>query len=1090
MPADLQALLKPALMNNSFDYENMESSLKKAYFNSYHYLYNRQVAEVNYNEFFYYTNDIDSRKRHESGRFYLNKSLKAVFEIDYDIIGNTNREEFRRSRFYQTEFTFMDMVYNPQIFSQIPIVIIDNRVIYDYHISVSEDYTRFRLPFGRSFVLKNPRNPITDKVIYIDHRVQVITIDNNYYQRFLYNKGSLLFDDVRKTVTFGKTRIVTDTTNQLTNDTNNYYLKKYKVNELSGLTETQRGVLDRELKKRLGNLSFPDTSEGIIFISLHFLNENNKEYELGTSLLELEDNGDGTFTCKLPNNLSTKLKYHNHNVYVSFIFFRGLHKHIFNTSDILTSRNNMFDMMVIEDRDGKPTKSPIPVENMMIFKKTSNRDEFYLDRNIESCEIINTNIYKIGQESDLIDTTDKMRGVKNNISYKVYYFYYNIPNLSYRYQIKPFMDYLKTSLKNMNIGEVLASLYYNKFRISRYNDDQLRRLKTLFDNNIGGLQPYDIKYGDIDYNDKIAPDQTGKGDYPPFKYKDKTLRKWIEADNWILRDYVLDQNKLNSSYFLFTNTIDLSTRIRRDTSTELGSGSLFQFDEDRYVFAFNNSREYPVSLDARIFVDGLLVGDVYQERKNFLEYFYIPKSMVTDDSFIEIELFPRYKYKKDIKFTNSTDTKDIILPPSNEVVFPTPKDIIISEDTPDGEIRYDSESLDIICHFKRGDFEYEPMSDADVGTPVPPNHDIPYRFTRLSSFTIKSTDSTLINKDLTINLMKSPTMIRFVNDVSGYRYIEIASRDFQLNTEYIRIFKNGRLLSQDRYRLITSYGNPKILIQQWLEIGDIVYVDITPYRYRKILRINQLNTNDDNIMISLANTSIDKPFDVRYYDVYLNGRKLSINNVFNLSEYVITLANIKSKYDLIIYEKERDYEYFGSTRRASYSLWEDLYANGLINQDEMKKLITNSINEQKDPRLTIRPNTFDEDRFDFGDVDLYYVIYSLFYYDALLPKTYYNPDVKEMSVRVMQDNFIEVYNRFKTTSVLHSNTDAERARRAGYPPVLYLDPDDFVDSSEGPKRESPDGPILTWVIGHSETEDVTTDMLNTTITIPKDSDLL
>ena len=62
--------------------------------------------------------------------------------------------------------------------------------------------------------------------------------------------------------------------------------------------------------------------------------------------------------------------------------------------------------------------------------------------------------------------------------------------------------------------------------------------------------------------------------------------------------------------------MDLSTRIRRDTSTELGSGSLFQFDEDRYVFAFNNSREYPVSLDARIFVDGLLVGDVYQERKS------------------------------------------------------------------------------------------------------------------------------------------------------------------------------------------------------------------------------------------------------------------------------------------------------------------------------------------------------------------------------------------------------------------------------------------------------------------------------------------
>jgi len=145
----------------------------------------------------------------------------------------------------------MDMVYNPQIFSQLPIVIIDNRLIYDLHISVSEEYTRFRLPFGRSFVLKNPRNPINDHVIYKDHRVQVITIDNTYYQRFLYNKATLLYDDTRKTITLAKSKLIDDATAHITLDTNKYYMKKYRVQDVSEFNETQKAVVKTELDRRL-----------------------------------------------------------------------------------------------------------------------------------------------------------------------------------------------------------------------------------------------------------------------------------------------------------------------------------------------------------------------------------------------------------------------------------------------------------------------------------------------------------------------------------------------------------------------------------------------------------------------------------------------------------------------------------------------------------------------------------------------------------------------------------------------------------------------------------------------------------------------
>ena len=41
-----------------------------------------------------------------------------------------------------------------------------------------------------------------------------------------------------------------------------------------------------------------------------------------------------------------------------------------------------------------------------------------------------------------------------------------------------------------------------------------------------------------------------------------SLKEWMKIQPWVLRDYVIDQNKLNNSYHLFTNTIDLNSRIQ------------------------------------------------------------------------------------------------------------------------------------------------------------------------------------------------------------------------------------------------------------------------------------------------------------------------------------------------------------------------------------------------------------------------------------------------------------------------------------------------------------------------------------------------
>ena len=198
MSENLQALLKDALLNNSYDYEVMHNTIKNTWMNSFSYLYSLQKAYIEYEELFYFSNDEDSRNSKSIGKLYLDRRNRANFDIDYDLIHVASREEFRLSDYYLKAITIDDIVYNPKIFTKVPIIIIDDQVIWDYTITVKKDITTVTLPFKRKFVLKDERNSITDDIIYQDHKIQVLVIDNIYYQRYRMNKSSLYFNSVNK----------------------------------------------------------------------------------------------------------------------------------------------------------------------------------------------------------------------------------------------------------------------------------------------------------------------------------------------------------------------------------------------------------------------------------------------------------------------------------------------------------------------------------------------------------------------------------------------------------------------------------------------------------------------------------------------------------------------------------------------------------------------------------------------------------------------------------------------------------------------------------------------------------------------------
>ena len=478
---------------------------------------------------------------------------------------------------------------------------------------------------------------------------------------------------------------------------------------------------------------------------------------------------------------------------------------------------------------------------------------------------------------------------------------------------------------------------------------------------------------------------------------------------------------------MFTNTIDLLSRYRTNTKPEFGLDGI-DFDEPRYVFAFNNEREYPMLLDCRVFVDGIMVGDVYQDRKLFMDYFYIPVHLVTDDSYIELEIFPGYKFKQELEFTSIDDVKTITLLEPSDVIFPTIADVIIDIDDKIS-MRYDKNWFDITQHYDRGDFLVKTT-----------NEDKPVKFTRLSYFDIKPNSEFVLNKKFNFKICKQPYNIRFMMDRNGYAYVSIVETEFAFDADYLRIFRNGKLVPRCKYRLITTFENPRLLFTEWMNVGDIIYIDVTPYRYKEIYYQEELSP--DNVLIDLRGI-INKPFDIRYYDVYLNGRKLSLNNVMSITPWEITLVNLHSKYNLLIYERERDWEYFGLdyTENIYYLSLDDLFESGLVDTSQRNELIKEIIDKQKDYRLNIYPNDDIEEKQDFSLDDMYYPLFYIFYFDELLPKTFVNPDVKQFKDEIIEEDYAEVYNYYARSSYNEAVTDDEKIRRKDYPSVLMLDPD-------------------------------------------------
>jgi hypothetical protein len=175
-------------------------------------------------------------------------------------------------------------------------------------------------------------------------------------------------------------------------------------------------------------------------------------------------------------------------------------------------------------------------------------------------------------------------------------------------------------------------------------------------------------------------------------------------------------------------------------------------------------------------------------------------------------------------------------------------------------------------------------------------------------------DSSLVGRNLELHIKKNFKVaaldIQEGNDLFKPIIFKAESKN---DSRYFRIYRNGRLIPRHiatvRFPLDYNYGDLQVFPGFTRTDKDHIMIETMPYMMSQVCYLESI---PDDKVIDLTGL-IDKPFDFKWHDIYLNGRKLVKKEVEIISANKIKLLKSKSLKWLEIVENSRDKEYFGYT---------------------------------------------------------------------------------------------------------------------------------------------------------------------------------
>ena len=959
---NLEKMLAETSVNNTFELKSVEYTNKMLNENSFWYLYQLQKDYICFKEFHFKTKNSDNPNAIAYGDMYLDVKGRVCIDVNTELLYLHKRHSFYHSKFYKKEFTLTDIENNPALFQRIPLLIIDNRSIFDYQIRLNEKCVTFILPFKMDFILYGDKR-------YIDHKTDLFLFPNR--------------------------------------------LKSYKLTTNKSMLN-QYGGYDKIPAQLIGNdVRFEDDGTYLVFLM-------SKSGSWHSSFQTAKAVSDILLDVTMDESVKQAIATTSGNLTLKILYVKEMYEYVpYNgvlTSTPLNAIEIESQVALIEREPGIHYNMPIPTENTMVLKldRTKNKWITYKEN---TTRIKYPNMYLISDEN-----------MMNRDKYRLFYFYYKGYDLHYDHIFDFFYRFLERKYSPMSIEEIINKMYFKDPSILKKEDEPYA--EKWFDtfSKVFEYNDFHYSYGTVDY-------VKYKNNQSPFEYKVNQLKDFVLHDQYALKKYVLMQNRIRDNYELYVSKIDLPSRIRYDTSQELKYNHLDFGGKPYYVFQFSNTARNGL-ISMRIFIDGLLNVDYHHIYENLVDYIYIPASDLTENSYIEIEVFHSYQYSKQIAFSYVGEEIYVEFP-RKENVTPTKQDLLLSNGITGESLSFESFKIERMVDGNFYDINY-------VNEDVPEDnkrHDID--FSIIDKFRITALDESVTNIYVNLDIYKNSYLRVVKPKVSTFPSTAIKNVKFNGDIDYLRVFVNGRLVSRNLITIRTGGGNINVQVLLMVNPEDTLVIDITPFKYEHVYSVSELE--DRKYPIVDLKEYIDKPIDIRYFDIFLNGRKLTKNEVYPLNSHLLTFNNIHSLSGLNIFQRDRDYEYFGvdyTEHDYPFDLG-DLIDHDGVTDDEEDDAIKDEIDDNKDPDAPDNGNDNTEEEVPQEPDEN--MLFRLFYYTELLPRVYLDPNIVQFEDELIQTDFEEdIYIPY----MIHESRTPSNPNDYTTNNVLILNPDVHYNDAE------------------------------------------
>lgn len=889
-----------AYKNNTFNLKVVEKSLDEAKMNAYQYLRQFQLESTGYKRFdfkmqeIYRTNNVNHKSIYVPRRW--------LFYIDYEFINVGKRLAYKRSDVYEKDLSYDELINRTELFDNTFLVFI-NGVLYTkgIHILCKEDKT---------YVVFTCKEKPAKDGFTISEMSELLATNADVTILFIPNVG-------------------------ITNINTNAYRVK-QSNENNGIPYRLLNLSDKvdyddNILAYISNSTLQSIPTTVSF-QKHGLFVNPESVQT-----VIDDN---------PNNTTMNIQ---------LIPLR----HLFDKISI--GNGDKWFKLPIQDY-------PIAIENCLVFdaegKFIHNAKVNHYYPNVYSVENIDNliNSTKIFVYVFYYKNTQHILKHKNMI--EVYHKY--IPNYLDKYREGTIIEFLKNfepDIVDYDIKNFVRSPEYNdhfKYKIEKMKEfirADVNNFRNYLRNLRLGNNYYYVDVSKVDLESKRRTDNSDTGCIVKtfeeemymfvFRndYKGMYDKLLIHVDGIRYETLELYSNEKFDFLYIPCRLVNNDTVIEVEKLTEVTR---------KYDFIpYSNSEFITIDIGEYAVRNKTLYNDLFIIDKDTKEYIdpkkyqiVFPIELSIEDNVSDVKLDyliadSTYFYLRGLEEGNVQLVQQEVVEPDDVVGFIRTDDdktddiyqLEIEDDDVDfvenedgGIVKYikskDNSNVDYMFRIRNGKVfveviynEEEINSRAIVAQPNNVIIDLGDVFLRCARrVRLRVLDSSLVGRNLELHIKKNFKVaaleVQEGNDLFKPIIFKAESKN---DSRYFRIYRNGRLIPRHiatvRFPLDYNYGDLQVFPGFNRTNQDHIMIETMPYMMSQVCYLESI---PDDKVIDLTGL-IDKPFDFKWHDIYLNGRKLVKKEVEIISANKIKLLKSKSLKWLEIVENSRDKEYFGYT---------------------------------------------------------------------------------------------------------------------------------------------------------------------------------